>query len=104
MVIKKSQLYSTLLGSYNDLRGRMDASQYKDYVLMVLSLKYHSDEIYDRCFSNFWIMLVSSCSSVHSVICAVFPSCLQKSFSIPNFKSLNNANCFITATSLACFI
>lgn len=33
MAIKKSQLYSTLWESCNALRGGMDASQYKDYVL-----------------------------------------------------------------------
>ena len=36
MAIKKSQLYSTLWESCNALRGSMDASQYKDYVLMIL--------------------------------------------------------------------
>jgi type I restriction enzyme M protein len=44
MAIKKSQLYSTLWESCNNLRGCMDASQYKDYVLMVLFLKYLSDK------------------------------------------------------------
>ena len=43
MAIKKSQLYSTLWESCNALRGGMDASQYKDYVLVVLFLKYISD-------------------------------------------------------------
>ena len=36
MALKKSQLYSTLWDSCNALRGSMDASQYKDYVLMML--------------------------------------------------------------------
>ena len=44
MAIKKSQLYSTLWESCNALRGSMDASQYKDYVLMILFLKYLSDK------------------------------------------------------------
>ena len=43
MAIKKSQLYSTLWESCNALRGGMDASQYKDYVLVVLFVKYISD-------------------------------------------------------------
>lgn len=43
MAIKKSQLYSTLWESCNTLRGGMDASQYKDYVLVVLFVKYISD-------------------------------------------------------------
>lgn len=44
MAIKKSQLYSTLFESCNALRGSMDASQYKDYVLMILFVKYLSDK------------------------------------------------------------
>lgn len=44
MAIKKSQLYSTIFESCNKLRGGMDASQYKDYVLVVLFLKYISDK------------------------------------------------------------
>ncbi len=44
MEIKKSQLYSTIFESCNKLRGGMDASQYKDYVLVVLFLKYISDK------------------------------------------------------------
>lgn len=44
MAIKKSQLYSTLWTACDSLRGGMDASQYKDYVLVVLFLKYISDK------------------------------------------------------------
>ena len=43
MAIKKSELYSTLWKSCDELRGGMDASQYKDYVLVVLFVKYVSD-------------------------------------------------------------
>lgn len=42
--IKKSQLYSTIWESCNALRGGMDASQYKDYVLVILFVKYISDK------------------------------------------------------------
>ena len=45
MAIKKSQLYSTLWESCNALRGSMDASQYKDYVLIILFVKYLSDKM-----------------------------------------------------------
>lgn len=38
MAVKKSELYSSLWESCNQLRGGMDASQYKDYVLVVLFL------------------------------------------------------------------
>lgn len=44
MALKKSQLYSTLWSSCDELRGGMDASQYKDYVLTLLFLKYVSDK------------------------------------------------------------
>ena len=44
MAIKKSELYSTLWASCNELRGGMDASQYKDYVLVLLFIKYVSDK------------------------------------------------------------
>ena len=43
MAIKKSELYSTLWKGCDKLRGGMDASQYKDYVLVVLFMKYVSD-------------------------------------------------------------
>ncbi|MCD8290152.1 MAG: type I restriction-modification system subunit M [Prevotella sp.] len=44
MAVKKSKLYSALWESCNALRGTMDASQYKDYVLMILFVKYLSDK------------------------------------------------------------
>jgi type I restriction enzyme M protein len=44
MAIKKSELYSTIWASCDKLRGGMDASQYKDYVLVMLFLKYVSDK------------------------------------------------------------
>ncbi|MFH1444713.1 MAG: type I restriction-modification system subunit M [Candidatus Peregrinibacteria bacterium] len=44
MPIKKSQLYSSIWKSCDELRGGMDASQYKDYVLVLLFLKYISDK------------------------------------------------------------
>jgi type I restriction enzyme M protein len=43
MAIKKSELYSSLWSSCDELRGGMDASQYKDYVLVMLFVKYISD-------------------------------------------------------------
>src|SRR5450756_2188327 len=44
MPIKKSELYSSLWASCDELRGGMDASQYKDYVLVLLFVKYVSDK------------------------------------------------------------
>ncbi len=44
MALKKSELYSSLWSSCDELRGGMDASQYKDYVLVMLFVKYISDK------------------------------------------------------------
>ena len=44
MAIKKSELYSSIWQSCDELRGGMDASQYKDYVLVLLFIKYVSDK------------------------------------------------------------
>jgi len=44
MPIKKTELYSSLWSSCDELRGGMDASQYKDYVLVLLFIKYVSDK------------------------------------------------------------
>jgi type I restriction enzyme M protein len=44
MALKKSELYSSLWQSCDALRGGMDASQYKDYVLVLLFIKYVSDK------------------------------------------------------------
>lgn len=44
MAIKKTELYTSLWASCDELRGGMDASQYKDYVLTMLFMKYVSDK------------------------------------------------------------
>lgn len=44
MAIKKSELYSSLWASCDELRGGMDPSEYKDYVLLMLFIKYISDK------------------------------------------------------------
>ncbi len=47
MAIKKSDLYSSIWASCDQLRGGMDASQYKDYVLFMLFIKYITDKYAD---------------------------------------------------------
>jgi len=47
MAVKKSELYSSLWASCDKLRGGMDASQYKDYILTLLFIKYVSDKFKD---------------------------------------------------------
>jgi type I restriction enzyme M protein len=44
MALKKSQLYSSLWQGCDELRGGMDASQYKDYILTLLFMKYVTDK------------------------------------------------------------
>jgi type I restriction enzyme M protein len=51
MALKKSELYSSLWESCDELRGGMDASQYKDYVLALLFIKYVSDKYAGQPFS-----------------------------------------------------
>jgi type I restriction enzyme M protein len=51
MAIKKSDLYSKLWASCDELRGGMDASQYKDYVLVLLFIKYISDKYVGQPFA-----------------------------------------------------
>jgi type I restriction enzyme M protein len=48
MAVKKSDLYSKLWQSCDELRGGMDASQYKDYVLVLLFVKYVTDKYYGK--------------------------------------------------------
>jgi type I restriction enzyme M protein len=43
MALKKSELYSSLWQSCDELRGGINASQYKDYVVVLLFMKYVSD-------------------------------------------------------------
>ena len=47
MAIKKTELYSSLWASADELRGGMDASEYKNYVLTLLFMKYVSDKVDD---------------------------------------------------------
>jgi len=44
VAVKKSELYSSLWASCDSLRGGMDSSQYKDYILTLLFVKYVSDK------------------------------------------------------------
>ena len=51
MAMKKSELYSSLWAGCDELRGGMDASQYKDYVLVLLFIKYVSDKYASQPFA-----------------------------------------------------
>ena len=60
MALKKSELYSSLWQSCDELRGGMDASQYKDYVLVLLFIKYVSDKYAGRPYAPIKIPAGSS--------------------------------------------
>jgi len=45
---KKSELYSKLWKSCDELRGEMGASQYKDYILILLFMRYVTDRYYGK--------------------------------------------------------
>ncbi len=51
MAIKKTELYSSLWASCDQLRGGMDASQYKNYILTLLFVKYVSDKYANEKYS-----------------------------------------------------
>ncbi|HRH36058.1 MAG TPA: type I restriction-modification system subunit M, partial [Catalimonadaceae bacterium] len=57
---KKSELYSSLWASCDELRGGMDASQYKDYVLVMLFIKYISDRYANVPFATIKIPIGST--------------------------------------------
>lgn len=52
MAVKKTELYSSLWASCDALRGGMDASQYKDYILTLLFMKYVTDKFKGRRYSD----------------------------------------------------
>lgn len=50
--VKKTELYSSLWASCDELRGGMDASQYKDYILTLLFIKYVTDKFKDEPYAS----------------------------------------------------
>lgn len=64
MAIKKSELYASLMASCDELRGAMDASQYKDYVLTMLFIKYISDKYANDAFATIIVPSGSSFSDM----------------------------------------
>lgn len=53
MAVKKSKLYSMLWEACNKLRGGVEPSRYKDYVLVLLFFKYVSDRYKGCCGQAF---------------------------------------------------
>ena len=52
MAIMKNELYSSLWASCDKLRGGMDASQYKDYILTLLFVKYVIDKFKGEMYAD----------------------------------------------------
>ena len=48
MPVKKTQLYASLWASCDKLRGGMDSSEYKDYILTLLFMKYVTDKFKNK--------------------------------------------------------
>ena len=55
MAVKKNELYSSLWASCDKLRGGMDASQYKDYILTLLFVKYVTDKFKGQPYADITI-------------------------------------------------
>ncbi len=55
MAVKKSELYSILWEACNKLRGGVEPSRYKDYVLVLLFFKYVSDRYKGKRFAEFTV-------------------------------------------------
>ncbi|KRN88700.1 type I restriction-modification system subunit M N-terminal domain-containing protein [Ligilactobacillus ceti] len=53
MAVKKSKLYSLLWEASNKLRGGVEPSRYKDYVLILLFFKYVSDKYKGQKYAEF---------------------------------------------------
>ncbi len=52
MAVKKTELYSSLWASCDQLRGGMDASEYKDYILILLFMKYVTDKFIGQSYAD----------------------------------------------------
>ena len=68
MALKKSALYSSLWKSCDELRGSMDASQYKNYVLVLLFMKYVTDKYAGRTDA---LLEVPEGGSFHDMVAAM---------------------------------
>ena len=55
MAIKKNEMYTSLYAACDELRGGMDPSQYKNYILRLLFVKYVSDKFKDVPFAEIQI-------------------------------------------------
>ncbi|MDR1256251.1 MAG: type I restriction-modification system subunit M N-terminal domain-containing protein, partial [Spirochaetaceae bacterium] len=68
MAVKKTELYSSLWASCDKLRGGMDASQYKDYILTLLFVKYVSDRFKGKKYADMEVPTGGSFDDMVSLI------------------------------------
>jgi hypothetical protein len=73
MALKKSELYSSLWSSCDELRGGMDASQYKDYVLVMLFIKYVSDRYAGQPYGSTWDLVLDLALKIDETVKQVRP-------------------------------
>jgi type I restriction enzyme M protein len=67
MALKKSQLYSSLWNSADELRGGMDAAQYKDYVLTLGPTARKDQTIYDPTCGSGSLLLKAADQAPHGL-------------------------------------
>ena len=115
MAIKKSDLYSSLWASCDELRGGMGARQYKDYVLFMLFIKYVSDKYGDTAIKSYKKQQgkLLSASNVENLVGDVLLSSFEQLTGLPNHSPTNyrggtlfddvvdSAVCLATALSYA---
>ena len=101
MAIKKSELYSSLWAGCDELRGGMDASQYKDYVLVLLFIKYVSDKYAGQPFAPITIptgasfrdmVALKGTPNIGDDINKKIISPLEKANQLSDFPDFNDAN------------
>jgi len=92
MAIKKSELYSSLWSSCDELRGGMDASQYKDYVLVLLFIKYVSDRYAGQPYAPITIPKGASFAAFHPA------------GTVGIYQSLRHLDQLLAINTVACFV
>lgn len=93
MAVKKTELYSSLWASCDALRGGMDASQYEDYILTLLFMKYVTDKYKGQCYFSSKTKKTHTQNTKKAVKCFIYPKHLTAFIMYEIFK-----NCFYKAT------
>jgi len=67
MAVKNSALYAKIWSACDELRGGMDASEYKDYILVLLFIKYVSDKYAGKPYASITVPAVSSFADMRAL-------------------------------------